>query len=155
MSVTECDYFCNHVGRLSFFPSTCSQGEDFIARDCTCAESPIKQNDCLQSLCSPADFDAIVTAEIARCGPSVFPTTVTTDVPVETGEALVRRGLMPSFDGVDQLAPPSGAYTSSVFLFPIALGILVVGSIIYAHRRRRAQRAIQIEGTAHAAFVGY
>ncbi|KAI0827540.1 hypothetical protein BC628DRAFT_1367214 [Trametes gibbosa] len=151
----ECDYFCEHVGRLSLFPSTCSTAEDFITRDCTCAESPVKQNiGCLQSLCSPEDFDSIVAAEVTRCGPGVVQTTTTTQVPVITGETLLRRGVVPSFEGVTS-ASPGRLHVSPSFLFHVLFATLVVGFIVYLHHRRRTQRAIQIEGATPASFVGY
>ncbi|EIW53832.1 uncharacterized protein TRAVEDRAFT_51572 [Trametes versicolor FP-101664 SS1] len=64
----ECDFFCNHVGRVSIVPSNCGGAESFIATDCTCEESPVTKNPtCLQSICAPQDFDSLVAAEEARC----------------------------------------------------------------------------------------
>ncbi|KAH9856896.1 hypothetical protein C2E23DRAFT_809801 [Lenzites betulinus] len=65
----ECDFFCEHTGRLSVFPSSCGTAEQLFAADCTCAEAPIKQNpSCMQSVCTPQQFAALVAAEEARCG---------------------------------------------------------------------------------------
>ncbi|EIW53838.1 uncharacterized protein TRAVEDRAFT_23121 [Trametes versicolor FP-101664 SS1] len=65
----KCDFFCEHTGRLSVFPSTCDSAEALFAEDCTCAEAPVKQNAaCLQSICTPQQFSNLVAAEEARCG---------------------------------------------------------------------------------------
>ncbi|OJT11258.1 hypothetical protein TRAPUB_12211 [Trametes pubescens] len=66
----ECDFFCTFAGRVSVFPSNCGSPDLFIsiARDCKCSESPVaKGAACLQSICAPQDFAALVDAEEARC----------------------------------------------------------------------------------------
>ncbi|KAL1940441.1 hypothetical protein VTO73DRAFT_9013 [Trametes versicolor] len=74
MSVQECDFFCEHTGRLSVFPSTCDSAEALFAEDCTCAEAPVKQSAaCLQSICTPQQFSNLVAAEEARCGAGSVP----------------------------------------------------------------------------------
>ncbi|KAI0667004.1 hypothetical protein C8Q78DRAFT_411934 [Trametes maxima] len=69
MSVRDCSVFCQHVGRLTFTNSSCDVLDTLFAEGCTCAEDPVERaGPCLTSLCAPAQVDAFVSAESARCG---------------------------------------------------------------------------------------
>ncbi|KAH9846769.1 hypothetical protein C2E23DRAFT_851330 [Lenzites betulinus] len=132
----ECDFFCEHTGRLSVFPSSCGTAEQLFAADCTCAEAPIKQNPSyLQSVCTAQQFDALVAAEEARCGSGSVPSAAGSVASiVHRGASLsLGEGLLPSTDG----------HTTSLFiLVPLILVLLALGAAVRVYRRRRALQGV-------------
>ncbi|KAI0628475.1 hypothetical protein C8Q77DRAFT_1162223 [Trametes polyzona] len=153
MSFPECDYFCLHVGRVSIVPSNCDSAEDFFARDCQCDESPVKQNAaCLQSICTPQQFNDIVAAEVARCGSSVTSTSANPEATLTARRTIARREMLTvqADDAVpmDNVARPlyrlPGTDAAvSLPLIVLALFGVVVPVTFYMHRR--ARRTLQIK----------
>ncbi|EIW53830.1 uncharacterized protein TRAVEDRAFT_51570 [Trametes versicolor FP-101664 SS1] len=144
----ECDFFCLRAGRVSVFPSNCGTTDLFesIARDCSCAESPVaKGATCLQRFCAPADFAALEAAEEARC-PGLVPGGAAAGglsrraLPSPSGESGAVLGNLTSA-AVHVQGGCGGGVASPVVFVPLALVVFAVVAAVGAYRRRRCAEA--------------